>query len=267
MIEHDTGNSCQVTYIGGPTALIEVGSLRILTDPTFDAPGEHYWFALGVGSKKTAGPAISAEAVGNIDTVLLSHDNHSDNLDHRGRQMLSQAFQVITTPSAAKRLGDNTVGLKMWESTRVVAPDGYSVRVIATPARHGPPGAGVMVGETTGFLLEWAGQQNGVLYISGDTVYYPKLREIGARYRVGVGLLHMGGARFNITGPLRYSMRASDASRLASDLRMRTVLPIHYEDWGHFREDPSHIKTAFDLSDDPTRLRWLKRGEPVRVEV
>ena len=267
MIEHETGISCQVTYIGGPTVLIEVGSLRILTDPTFDAPGERYWFALGVGSKKTAGPSVSAEAVGDIDAVLLSHDNHGDNLDHRGREVLSQAFQVITTPSAAKRLGDNTAGLKTWESTRVVAPDGYSLRVRATPARHGLPGAGVLVGETTGFLLEWAGQQHGAMYISGDTVYYRRLAEIGARYRVGVGLLHMGGARFNVTGPLRYSMRARDATRLATQLRLKTVLPIHYEDWGHFREDPSQIKTAFDLSDDPTRLRWLKRGESVRVEV
>jgi len=29
---------CRVTYIGGPTALIDVGGVRLLTDPTFDAP-------------------------------------------------------------------------------------------------------------------------------------------------------------------------------------------------------------------------------------
>ena len=29
---------CSVTYIGGPTALIDVGGVRLLTDPTFDAP-------------------------------------------------------------------------------------------------------------------------------------------------------------------------------------------------------------------------------------
>ena len=26
--------------VGGPTALLELGGLRILTDPTFDPPGE-----------------------------------------------------------------------------------------------------------------------------------------------------------------------------------------------------------------------------------
>ena len=29
-----------VQAVGGPTALLELGGLRILTDPTFDPPGE-----------------------------------------------------------------------------------------------------------------------------------------------------------------------------------------------------------------------------------
>jgi L-ascorbate metabolism protein UlaG (beta-lactamase superfamily) len=30
-----------VTLIGGPTALVEVDGFRLLTDPTFDPPGEY----------------------------------------------------------------------------------------------------------------------------------------------------------------------------------------------------------------------------------
>jgi L-ascorbate metabolism protein UlaG (beta-lactamase superfamily) len=30
------------TYFGGPTALLELGGLRLLTDPTFDPAGEEY---------------------------------------------------------------------------------------------------------------------------------------------------------------------------------------------------------------------------------
>ena len=33
--------------IGGPTALIEVGGWRLLTDPTFDPPGRQYTFGWG----------------------------------------------------------------------------------------------------------------------------------------------------------------------------------------------------------------------------
>ena len=75
------GNPVVMTHIGGPTALIEVGGWRILTDPTFDPPGKRYFFGWGTVSKKLAGPAITAEDLLPIDAVLLSHEHHGDNLD------------------------------------------------------------------------------------------------------------------------------------------------------------------------------------------
>jgi L-ascorbate metabolism protein UlaG (beta-lactamase superfamily) len=35
--------SLSITLVGGPTALIEIDGFRLLTDPTFDAPG---WYQL-----------------------------------------------------------------------------------------------------------------------------------------------------------------------------------------------------------------------------
>ena len=61
----------KITYIGGPTALIEIGGVRLLTDPTFDPAGTDY-----KSTKKLIGPAISAQQIGRIDVVLLSHDEH-----------------------------------------------------------------------------------------------------------------------------------------------------------------------------------------------
>ena len=60
----------RITHIGGPTALIEVGGWRLLTDPTFDAPGEKYNFGWGTSSVKLAGPAIAAADVLPGNTVL-----------------------------------------------------------------------------------------------------------------------------------------------------------------------------------------------------
>ena len=50
----------RITHIGGPTTLIEVGGWRLLTDPTFDAPGRRYTFGWGSASHKTTGPAVAA---------------------------------------------------------------------------------------------------------------------------------------------------------------------------------------------------------------
>jgi L-ascorbate metabolism protein UlaG (beta-lactamase superfamily) len=99
----------KITVIGGPTAVIEAGGFRLITDPTFDAPGE---YALPYTTlKKTAGPTLTAEQVLPLDAVLLSHDQHSDNLDNSGRMLLGKAAQTFTTVAGAKRLAGSSEGL------------------------------------------------------------------------------------------------------------------------------------------------------------
>lgn len=111
----------RITHIGGPTALIEVGGWRLLTDPTFDPPGKRCFFGWGTMSRKLAGPAIAADALGDIDAVLLSHGHHGDNLDPAGHEFLPPAGSVITAAPGAKRLGGQARGLKAWETTRLEA--------------------------------------------------------------------------------------------------------------------------------------------------
>jgi L-ascorbate metabolism protein UlaG (beta-lactamase superfamily) len=93
----------RLTHIGGPTTLIEVDDWRLLTDPTFDNPGERYNFGWGASSRKVTGPAIAASDLGPIDAVLLTHDHHGDNLDVAGRALLPSVGVVVTTTSGARR--------------------------------------------------------------------------------------------------------------------------------------------------------------------
>ena len=118
----------RLTHIGGPTVLIEVGGWRLLTDPTFDAPGRRYYFGWGTGSRKLEGPALAAADVGRVDAVLLTHDHHDDNLDRAGRAMLPSAGVVVTTVPGAKRLGGSARGLDAWATTRLEAPSGPNDR-------------------------------------------------------------------------------------------------------------------------------------------
>src|SRR5947209_1259508 len=98
----DLVSSLRATYVGGPTALIDIGGLRFVTDPTFDPGASEYTTAVYT-LRKTEAPAISADAVGEIDAVLLSHDHHFDNLDRSGRDLLARARQVLTTTAGAER--------------------------------------------------------------------------------------------------------------------------------------------------------------------
>src|ERR1044072_9620416 len=126
-----------ITYIGGPTALLEVAGLRILPPPTFAPSGRLYNFGWGTSSRKPQGPALSPEELGRVDAVLLSHDQHDDNLDDAGRAMLPSAGQVVTTAAGAKRLGGDAVGLAKWESRTLRSDDGTEVRVTAHARTHG----------------------------------------------------------------------------------------------------------------------------------
>lgn len=257
----------EITYIGGPTALIEIGGLRLLTDPVFDPPGGKYSFGLGTGSQKLDAPALAAGELGRIDAVLLSHDQHADNLDPAGRALLPSAGQVLTTASGARRLGGNALGLEPWATTTLSAPDGFEIRVTATPCRHGPPLSHPLVGDVVGFVLEWEGQRGGAFWMSGDTVYYRGVAEVGQRFDVGTALIHIGGVRFPLSGPARYTMNAAEAARVASEFNLKTLLPIHYEGWKHFREGRADAERAFADAGVSDRVRWLAAGRAEEISV
>jgi L-ascorbate metabolism protein UlaG (beta-lactamase superfamily) len=257
----------RITHVGGPTVLIEVGGWRLLTDPTFDAPGRKYNFGWGTSSRKLTGPAIAAADLGPIDAVLLSHDHHDDNLDDAGRALLPAAGTVVTTVPGAKRLGGNARGLAAWASTTLEAPGRTPIEITATPCRHGPPLSHPIVGEVVGFALRWDGQEHGVLWISGDTVLYDGVREVADRLEVDTALVHLGGVKFPVSGPLRYTMTAAEAIELCGQVKPRTAIPIHYEGWKHFRQGREAIEAEFAAAPQAFRdsVRWLPIGEPVEL--
>jgi L-ascorbate metabolism protein UlaG (beta-lactamase superfamily) len=248
----------RITHIGGPTTLIEIGGWRLLTDPTFDAPGRRYSFGWGTSSRKVAGPAIASSALGPIDAVLLSHDHHDDNLDDAGRALLPSAGVVVTTASGARRLGGGAVGLAPWETTRLEAPGKSVIEITATPCRHGPPLSHPLVGDVIGFALD-------DLWISGDTVLYDGVRAVAERLEIATMIVHLGGVRFPVTGPLRYTMTAREAIELCQLIRPRLVIPIHYEGWSHFKEGREAIERELESAPEDVRrrFRWLPIGEAV----
>jgi L-ascorbate metabolism protein UlaG (beta-lactamase superfamily) len=256
----------RLTHVGGPTLLVEVGGWRLLTDPTFDPPGRRYRFGHGTSSRKVAGPAVTPADVGPVDAVLLTHDHHADNLDDLGRMVLNGAGTVLTTEPGARRLGGPAVGLAPWELSRLTAPGRPSIDVTATPARHGPPLSRFLVGDVIGFALAWEQQRHGVLWISGDTVLHGGVREVARRLVVDVAVLHLGAVRFPITGPVRYTMSARQAVIACRMLRPRTVVPVHYEGWSHFRQGRPAVERALAaVPDVRERVQWLEPGVPRSV--
>ena len=176
---------------------------------------------------------------------------------------------MLSTPAARKRLGGNTRGLRAWESATLEAPGRPTITVTATPCRHGPPLSRPITGEATGFALTWPGQQYDALWMTGDTVLYPGLRSVPERVQVGTTLLHLGGVRFPVSGPVRYTMTAQQGVELCTLVKAHTVLPVHYEGWQHFRHGRPIIEREFARAPEEIRrsLHWLPIGEPTDVTI
>jgi L-ascorbate metabolism protein UlaG (beta-lactamase superfamily) len=225
-----------VTYIGGPTALLEYAGLRIVTDPTFDEPRRYDDLV------KTAGPAIPRTELGPVDLVLLSHHEHQDNLDYEGLELLAQGVLTLSTMKAGSDLfGGAVVGLDSWETYEV-----GSVTVTAVPALHGPPGSEARLGPVTGFVLQSPGEPT--VYVSGDNASLPLVEQIAdAVGTVDIALLFAGAARVpEIDAAL--TLTSTDALAAARILAAEKVVGLHTEDWEHFSESRAQLEAAFEGS-------------------
>ena len=227
-----------VTYLGGPTVLLEYAGLRIVTDPTFDAP-QTYADRPGTPLTKTAGPAMSRLEVGAVDLVLLSHHEHEDNLDYEGLELLATGVRTYSTRKAALDLfGGDVVGLDPWESETF-----RGVSVTAVPALHGPPGVERQIGPVVGFVLEADGCPTA--YVSGDNASLPLVQQIAERFpQIELAVLFAGAGRVpRVDAPL--TLTAQDAVEAARILQASSVVGVHTEDWAHLTETAADLAAAF----------------------
>ena len=197
-----------VVHVGHSTHLIQLGGFRLLTDPWFYDP------AFGALRHEPA-PATSAEAVGPLDAIVVSHD-HADHADPKALDRLDKSATVLTATSelAAKirRLGYQTVEVltpwQDWTADKVV--------ISATPAVHDVP--------EIGFVIRDAARS---LYFAGDSALFDGMREIRQRYAPQTALLPIDGTQIRWE-PLQV-MGPTQALQAAELLGVRTVLPTHHQ--------------------------------------
>jgi L-ascorbate metabolism protein UlaG (beta-lactamase superfamily) len=253
--EKNAAAEIALTYLGGPSAVLEYGGLRFLIDPTFDEP-QSYDDPGSTTLVKTRGPALGPDEIGQIDVVLASHHEHPDNLDLRGAEFAMAAPLVLSTPKAGDDLGSPVVGLSDWARHSVGLVD-----ITAMPALHGPPGSEEFVGPVIGYLLQAPTQPS--VYISGDNASLDIVRDIATRHApIGIAILFAGAARVAaIDAPL--TLTSQDAAEAAKILQAGRVVGLHTEDWEHFSETRADLEAAFAGS--PGLLVTTPRGERVEL--
>ncbi|AYG78109.1 hypothetical protein DWB77_00216 [Streptomyces hundungensis] len=252
-----------VRVFGGPTALFEYGGLRFLTDPTFDGPGAHP--SPNVLLTKTASAGGSQDDLGRIDVVLLSHDEHADNLDTSGRALLADVPLTLTTPGGGERLGESATGLVDWQSVALERRDGGpgTVTVTGVPAIHGPgkrEDVEPITGQVVGFVL--TGEGLPTVYVSGDNASLDAVREIAERFApIDTALLFAGAPRFReIFDGEVLVLDSAQAAQAAKILDAGRVVPVHYDSWAHFTEGRDELVAAFAAAGLTDRVDFGVRG-------
>ncbi|KAI6082554.1 Metallo-hydrolase/oxidoreductase [Hypoxylon rubiginosum] len=262
-------SSITVTYIGTATAIINIDGITFLTDPYFSPEGTKW----DVGHTTLINhyePALTIDQLPPIDAILLSHEDHPDNLDELSRSRLLDGRRVLTTVDGASKLAPRSgvQGLRPWDTT-ALSVGGKCFDVTATPCQHLPGG------ECTGFLLTTPdfgttdGKPNAV-YFSGDTVYLPELApRIRDRFHVSLALFNLGAASVILPGntqPLLITMDGEQAAKLFRELDADALVPLHFEAWDHFSQKGKQpVASAFEAMGISDKVHWLEPGKPKRV--
>ncbi|TPW72977.1 MBL fold metallo-hydrolase [Schumannella sp. 10F1B-5-1] len=245
-----------VTYIGGPTVLLEWAGLRIVTDPTFDAP-QSYSEPGTTTLTKTHGPGIPRSDLGPVDLVLLSHHTHKDNLDWEGLELVAAGPLTIGTREAASDLwGGSVVGYDDWESHQL-----GDARITVVPAQHRPAGAGDV--PVVGFVLE--APDAPTVYVSGDNLSLGLVKQISENFPdIRLAVLNAGAARVpSIDGAL--TLTSTDAATAADTLGVDAVVGVHCEDWEHYSESRADLEAAFAAAGRGELLLTTPRAERVEI--
>src|SRR5689334_895026 len=230
----------KVTYIGHATLLVEIGTVRLLTDPNFD-------LKLGGFLPRVSPPGIPIDRLPRLDALLLTHA-HADHLSFGSLDALPRDIPLYAPPVIAKWLRR-----RGYTHAEDLAPAGTvrigNVDVHAALATHR--------GNRYGFD-RWRSAANMYLldagsetcFFAGDTALMPDTHELvhgklmpGGR-QLDVALLPIGYAPWwKRTGFRKGHLTHDHALTLFERLGGRVFVPYH---WGTFHHVTARAHDAID---------------------
>ncbi|MEZ0073679.1 MBL fold metallo-hydrolase [Planotetraspora sp. GP83] len=258
-----------VFFVGNATMIIRSHGFTLLTDPNFLHRGQRAYLGWGITTRRRTDPAMDVSELPPVDAVVLSHI-HGDHWDRIARRGLDKGVPIITTPHAAQRLRHqgfhNALGLETWDDHHLRHGD-RTLTIIATPARHAPGPAQMLLPPVMGSVLEFgeSGQINLRMHISGDTIMDPCLSEIPERFPdIDVGVVHLGGTK--IFGIL-VTMDGMQGAEWLNLIKPDSAIPVHYDDYEAFSSGLEDFRRHVSRAGLSHLVHYITRGETYHLPV
>jgi L-ascorbate metabolism protein UlaG (beta-lactamase superfamily) len=234
----------RVTWLGHSTLLIEIDSVRVLTDPVWGPRASPVGFA---GPKRFQPVPVELAGLPPIDAVLISHD-HYDHLDYPTIVELAKTdVPFVTSLGVGAHLEawgvdeSRITELDWWEGTAIAKG---RARVVAAPSQHFS-GRGPGLRNATAWSSFVVQGERHACFFSGDTGLTTEYSAV--RDRLGpfdlvaleVGAFHPAWGDIHL-GP-RHALEAFEL------LGGKHFLPVH---WGTFNlamhdwDEPAEVLLA-----------------------
>ncbi|SFI26603.1 Beta-lactamase superfamily domain-containing protein [Collimonas sp. OK307] len=258
----------KITQLRNATIVLEIGAHRILVDPML-APKDALPPLKFLGQRQRNPvvelPVVADTMLESVTHCLITHcqKGHFDHLDHAGKEWLrTRQIPVICTPHDADYLRQRDLNVCPLP-VRLQEPQAFlGGQVRTVPCSHGRGMIGLLMEHGVGYFIEMPGEPS--LYLSGDTILTPAVRDFAARHQPNICVVPAGGARFDVG----YEIIMGTSEVIEFTLALKgTVIANHLEALSHCPVRRSELSAAAAHAGVTDRLRIPEDGETLELTV
>ena len=250
-------------WVGGATFILSIGNLNIACDPVLCKKGtvqDYTWFK----SVRLEQPVYDEKTFNNIDIWMITH-NHEDHLDNIGLSNINKESTVVSNKNSSKTIKDKgikDVSVLNWHQSRKFAIKGYEIEIEAIPAIHGVnPLSALFAGKGNGYYLTVTkGNEKVKIYITGDTVYKNKIIKSLHNREIDLLIANLGAASKG-SWVMTLTLNAKMLQKLITNTQPKTVIPVHFGTFSHYREQKEEIVKLEDK-----RIKFVSVGDSITIK-